>query len=73
MRYQVTGTNPTTLRAKVWPTGATEPVNWMVSVSDTFAALQTAGMVGLQPYLSSTATNAPIVVRIDNLVVRGTV
>jgi PKD repeat protein len=72
LRYQVTGTNPTTLRAKVWPTGQTEPANWMVSTTDTFAALQTAGAVGLQPYLSSTATNAPVVVRIDNLVVRRT-
>jgi len=72
LRYQVTGTNPTTLRAKVWPTGQTEPVSWMVTVTDTFAALQAAGSVGLQPYLSSTATNGPVSVRVDNLLVRRT-
>ncbi len=72
LRFQVTGTNPTTLRARVWPTGQAEPTTWLVSATDSFAGLQVAGAVGLQPYLSSSATNAPIVIRIDNLVARPT-
>lgn len=72
LRYQVTGTNPTTMRARVWPTGQTEPTSWMVTTTDTTAAIQAPGAVGLQPYLSSTATNGPVIVRIDNLVVRRT-
>lgn len=72
LRVQVTGTNPTTLRARVWPTGQVEPSTWLVTVTDSFAGLQTAGSVGLQPYLSSTATNAPVVIRMDNLAARPT-
>ncbi|MBA3798878.1 MAG: PKD domain-containing protein [Geodermatophilaceae bacterium] len=72
LRYQVTGTNPTTLRARVWPTGQAEPTSWLVSATDSTAALQASGSVGLQPYPSSSATNAPVVVRIDDLVVRRT-
>lgn len=72
LRYQVTGTNPTTLRARVWPTGQAEPTSWLVSATDSTAALQVSGSVGLQPYLSSSATNAPVVVRIDDLAVRRT-
>jgi hypothetical protein len=55
LRLQVTGIAPTTVRAKLWPTGQPEPAAWMLSTTDATAALQTAGSVGLQGYLSSTA------------------
>jgi PKD repeat protein len=55
LRAQVTGTSPTTLRAKLWPKGQPEPAAWMLSTTDATAALQSAGSAGLQAYLSSTA------------------
>jgi PKD repeat protein len=67
MRLQVTGTGTTTIRAKVWEVGTAEPASWQRSVTDTTAALQAAGGVGLMTYLSSSANNAPITVLLDNV------
>ncbi len=67
MRLQVTGTGTTTIRAKVWKVGTAEPATWQRSVTDTTAALQTAGGVGTNAYLSSSANNAPLTVLLDNL------
>jgi len=67
MRLQVTGTGTTTIRAKVWEVGTAEPASWQRSVTDTTAALQTAGSVGLMTYLSGGANNAPIIVLLDNV------
>jgi len=60
-RLQVQGTSPTTLRFKVWANGAAEPTAWAATVTDTSAALQFAGSVGLRSYLSGSATNPPVV------------
>jgi PKD repeat protein len=68
LRVQAVGTSPTQLRAKVWRAGTTEPTTWLVSGSDSTAALQAAGRVGLTTYLSSSATNAPITVAVDDFV-----
>jgi PKD repeat protein len=62
VRFQVTGTGPTALKAKVWDATTTEPTAWLLSGSDATAALQAAGSVGVKPYIGSTATNAPILV-----------
>jgi PKD repeat protein len=67
IRLQVTGTGTTTIRAKVWEVGTAEPVNWQRSVTDTTAALQAPGGVGLWMYLSGSASNAPITVLLDNV------
>ncbi|WP_256792263.1 PKD domain-containing protein [Terrabacter sp. Ter38] len=67
VRFQASGTSSTTLRAKVWKVGSAEPGTWIVSTVDARAGMQTSGGVGLWTYLSSTATNAPLVLRIDNL------
>ena len=67
MRVQATGTSPTTVRAKVWERGTSEPAAWQASVTDATANLQAAGGVGLLAYLSSSATNAPLVVTIDDV------
>jgi PKD repeat protein len=67
MRLQVTGTGTTTIRAKVWEVGTAEPASWQRSVTDTTAALQAPGGVGLMTYLSSSANNAPITVLLDNV------
>jgi len=67
IRAQVTGTSPTTLRAKVWKDGSSEPSAWAVTATDSAASLQSAGFLALTAYLSGTATNAPQVASFDNL------
>ncbi len=66
LRVQVFGTNPTTLRGKVWTLGATEPAAWQLTATDATATLQASGSIGLEGYLSASATNAPLTVRYDN-------
>lgn len=66
VKVRVTGTSPTTISAKVWAVGQTEPATWQVTTTDATAALQTAGSVGVESYLSSVATNGPVVVRYDS-------
>lgn len=66
LRVRVTGTNPTVLSGKAWKAGTAEP-DWQVTATDTSAPLQRPGGVGVQAYLASTATNAPVTMRFDNL------
>jgi PKD repeat protein len=70
VRMQVTGTDPTTLRLKVWPASTTEPAAWQTTATDSGAGLQSPGAVGLTAYLSGSVTNAPVVVRMDDLTAR---
>ncbi|MFC5743991.1 LamG-like jellyroll fold domain-containing protein [Actinomadura rugatobispora] len=65
LRMQVTGTSPTTLKAKVWADGAAEP-DWQLTGTDDTAGLQAAGSVGLRTYLAGNATNAPFVISVDD-------
>ncbi|MEQ4518932.1 PKD domain-containing protein [Pseudarthrobacter sp. B907] len=67
LRVQVTGTSPTTVRAKIWRDGAAEPAAWGLTATDSTPSLQAAGGIGLLTYLWSTATNAPVAVRFDEL------
>lgn len=70
VRVQVTGTSPTTVRARVWRAGDPEPSAWQVTATDATAGLQAAGEVGANLYLSSSATGTPLVVQLDDLVAR---
>ncbi len=70
IRFQVTGANATTLRAKVWRGGDAEPSAWTTSTTDTTAALQVAGGVGLYGYLSGSATNSPVTARFPSFAVK---
>jgi PKD repeat protein len=70
VRMQVTGTDPTTVRLKVWPASQAEPPAWQTTATDTTAALQAPGAVGMSSYLSGSATNGPIVLRLDDLTAR---
>jgi PKD repeat protein len=72
VRVQVTGTSPTTLRARAWAASSVEPTTWTVTTTDPTAALQSTGSVGVFAYLSSAASNAPITVSYDDLVSQGT-
>ncbi|WP_216607435.1 PKD domain-containing protein [Arthrobacter sp. 260] len=69
IRFEATGTSPTTLRTKVWRVGQPEPSAWLASVTDSASQLQSAGGVGLTTYISSGSTNAPVVARFDDLTV----
>ena len=51
VRLQVVGTNPTTVRARIWPVGASEPSTWNASTTDATAALQNPGGVGVSSNL----------------------
>ena len=65
VKLQVQGTGTTTLRLKVWKAGTAEPSTWNVTNTDTTAGLQAAGSPGLTSYLSGSATNAPIVLKVS--------
>jgi len=69
LRLQTSGASPTTIRAKVWKVGNLEPVNSQITATDATAGFQTAGSVGVSPYLSSGAVNAPITVKLDQLTI----
>jgi hypothetical protein len=60
VRVQAFGTGTTTVRAMVW-TGTTEPTAWTLSRTDTSAALQGAGTVGLAAYRPTNNTTATTV------------
>jgi hypothetical protein len=65
----VSGTGTTTLAAKVWKASDAEPATWQVTATDTTAALQAAGTIGLSNSLSSGSSLAAIVFRWDDLTV----
>ena len=62
VRLLISGTGPTTLSAKVWPSGTAEPGGWTTTTTDATAALQAPGAVGVYAYLSGSATNGPITI-----------
>lgn len=70
LRVRVTGASPTLVQARLWPAASPEPSVWHRSISDSTSALQNAGSVGFIGYLSGGATNAPVVLSFDDLVVR---
>jgi hypothetical protein len=69
VRLGAQGSNPTQLRIRVWKSGTSEPSTWQLTGSDSTAALQASGAVGLVTYLSSSTSNAPQTVSFDNLTV----
>jgi PKD repeat protein len=66
VRFQVSGTSPTTLKVKVWAAASPEPATWTISTTDTSTGLQAAGAVGLTTYLSGSTTNAPTTVKFNS-------
>lgn len=67
MRAQVSGASPTTIKIRVWADGTTEPATWQVTSTDSTAALQVAGAIGVRAYVGSAVTNGPIQISIDDL------
>ncbi|WP_236834275.1 PKD domain-containing protein, partial [Blastococcus sp. KM273129] len=68
VHLRVTGTGTTELQLSVWPAGSTEPTTPMLVRTDTTAALQAPGAVGLAAYLSG-SSSSPVTVRFDDLAV----
>ncbi|RUR03380.1 PKD domain-containing protein [Labedella endophytica] len=64
LRLQVLGTGTTSLNAKAWSTSVAEPAEWHATATDSTAALQTAGSVGLKVY--SAASNPLTTVAFDD-------
>lgn len=67
LRMQATGTSPTTLRAKVWKDGSAEPGAWQLTGTDSSAALQVQGVLGLYYYLSGSSVNGNVTLGLDNV------
>ena len=70
VRFQVAGTASTTLQAKVWRAGTTEPAGWLATTTDSSAALQAPGHIGTYHYLASSWTGPTPVISIDNVIAR---
>ena len=70
IRLQVTGSGTTTLQGKVWIKGAAEPAAFGLNATDSTAALQNPGAVGIYHYLSSSATNSPVTLQVEDFEVR---
>ncbi len=70
VQMQAVGSSPTTLRAKIWKSGTTEPATWTRTGTDSTAGLQVAGGVGMYFYASGSTTNSPVVFSIDGFRVR---
>ncbi|HEY3832966.1 MAG TPA: PKD domain-containing protein [Acidimicrobiia bacterium] len=68
MRFDATGTNPTTLQARVWVAGTTEPSTWNLTAADSEPTLQAAGSPGVRVYLGASSTAQPTW-QFDNLAI----
>ncbi|MCY7416894.1 MAG: right-handed parallel beta-helix repeat-containing protein [Chloroflexi bacterium] len=66
-RLRVVGAD---LQFRVWHAGGTEPADWTVTGSDSTAALQSAGSVGIRSYLGSAISNGPVTISLDDFRVR---
>lgn len=66
LRAEVAGSDPTTIRLRVWPAGAAEPSFWHVSVIDWSGALQGSGTIGMGWQLDPAAGD-PLTLHIDDM------
>jgi hypothetical protein len=70
VRLVVSGSGPTTLKAKVWFGAAAEPAAWAISTTDATVDYQAAGKVGVMAYLSASATDTPGILDVDDFVTK---
>tara|TARA_R110002020_G_scaffold214865_6_gene422051 strand:- start:2888 stop:8005 length:5118 start_codon:yes stop_codon:yes gene_type:complete len=69
--FEVSGVSPTNLKAKLWQTGTTEP-DWQKTGSDSTAAMQAAGSVGVESRVPGSAAGVaqvPVVVSFESITV----
>lgn len=69
-RAQALGTNPTTLRARVWKASDPEPTTWRAETTDATPQLQAAGCPLVGVYVSSGADAGVYPFSFDNVLVR---
>ncbi len=67
LHAQVTGTNPSTIKVRAWRDGDAEPSTWQFSATNSLAALQAAGGVGLAAVAGSGTSNVPVTFAFDDL------
>jgi PKD repeat protein len=68
VRFSISGTSPTTLRAKVWRASGAEPAAWLMTANDaTPAALQAPGGLGIVLYVSGSWVGTLPAMTVDNL------
>ena len=67
MRTEVVGSNPTTVRVRVWEDGQLEPDVWHFSATDSTPILQEAGSLGLLAYVAGAWSAGPVTLRFDDL------
>ena len=72
MRLSTSGTNPTTIQVKAWPTASPEPSAWTVTRTDSTPVLQAAGTAGFSAYLSRRATVRSVLVSVYDFAVVAT-
>jgi hypothetical protein len=68
IRFRVTGASPTSLSAKAWKEGSSEPSGWQATGSDTSSALQQGGALGVRAWVSGDASGATVFA-VDDLTV----
>lgn len=66
LKLEVTGSSPTTVRAKIWSVGEREPSTWRISVQDSTPALQKSGTVGIKSHLSGVSSSG-VKVRVSTI------
>ena len=57
VRVEFQGVNPTTIRARIWQAGSTEPSTWLLNTTDSTSAQQVAGAVGVRVRNEDTSTS----------------
>ncbi|WP_439591355.1 PKD domain-containing protein [Microbacterium sp.] len=69
LKFQVAGTGTTNFGAKMWATATPEPADWQLTRTDTNAALQAPGSVGLFSYVPTAAAVFPVAVTFTDFTV----
>ena len=57
VRVEFQGVNPTTIRARIWQDGSTEPSTWLLNITNSTSAEQKAGAVGVRVRNEDTSTS----------------
>ncbi|MGO4956995.1 PKD domain-containing protein [Luteococcus sp. Sow4_B9] len=69
VRFDVRGQGTSHLSGMIWAKGQSAPAEPQISLVDSTPALQRAGAPGINTYLSGSATNGPVTLSMDDLVV----
>ncbi|WP_052193376.1 PKD domain-containing protein [Microbacterium sp. ZOR0019] len=56
LAMETAGSSPTTIRAKIWAAGSTEPEDWQLTTTDATPALQVAGATTVFSYRAGSAS-----------------